>query len=114
MNENTPPENDMNELPTEPRIEPAPMNPAPHWALDKFRRNSVVGGAVVLGAVAALAGASLIGDDEGGGPPGMRGDYQGHWAPPPGQMGQGPAGPGQMGQGQPGQGQSGQAQPAPR
>ncbi len=90
MDENIPIENKQ--------VEPAPEAPtadaAPSWAVDKFKRNTVVGGAGVAGAVLALVGASLIGGDERGvrvdfrgGPPGMQGG--------PGMQDGGPQGDGQ-------------------
>lgn len=95
MDENTQPDSGTPEVePTpEPTVEAptqtmapaetAAADPTPGWAEDKFKRNTVVGGAAVAGAVVALVGASLFGGDGRGervervdfrgGPPGMQG-----------------------------------------
>lgn len=88
MNENTPPEGDT----TETEVPTQPVEAPPKWATDKFRRNTVIGGAAVAGAVFALAGAALVGDHDrhgrgdlrAGGPPGMQG---GHMQGGPGMRG---------------------------
>src|SRR3954451_24485097 len=110
MNENTPPDTGTTEPTPEPTVDQptAVIEPTtsatPGWARDKFKRNTVVGGAAVAGAVIALAGAALVGDDD---PKGFRGDF--HAGPPAMQGGgqwRGPQGQG-PGQGH-GQGQGGQ------
>ncbi|MGK2878261.1 MAG: hypothetical protein ACSLFF_06760 [Solirubrobacterales bacterium] len=109
MNENTPPEGGTTEpeAPTQP-IAPASDTP-PSWALDKFKRNTVIGGAAVVGAMIALAGAALVGDYGWHG----RGDHRGGlWMMQGGPGNQG--GPGMRGDGwfeQRGPGAQGQGYP---
>jgi hypothetical protein len=125
MNENTP-----NEPTPEPTVEqPVAQEPeaptqtldpaAPSWALDRFKRNTVVGGAAVIGAIVALAGASLVDDNDHG-----KGAHAGFHGGPPamtqgdGQFQQGgPGGPGMQehpgyGQGRPDEQQNRQQGPS--